>query len=295
MVDRVAAEVVVTLVRTLVTSTRPLSWVNTAFPFAAAYLVGGGSVDVRFIVGTGFFLIPYNALMYGINDVFDYESDLRNPRKGGVEGAVLRPEFHRPVLWTGIVLATPFLVYLATVGTLLANAVLALAVGAVLAYSVKGLRFKEIPFLDSVTSSIHFVGPALYGLVLVANIVTTPQWIAFAAFFLWGVASHAFGAVQDIVADREGGLGSIATAMGGAWTVRFAVACYLLAGVALFVLSGPALWVAPVSLLYVAAVAQWWNVSDDNAEDAHRGWRRFLTLNFVAGAVVTLALLNATS
>ena len=284
-----------TLVRTLVTSTRPLSWVNTAFPFAAAYLVGGGSLDTRFVVGTLFFLVPYNALMYGINDVFDYESDLRNPRKGGVEGAVLRPQFHRPVLWTGIVGATPFLVYLGLVGTVAANAVLALAVGAVLAYSVKGLRFKEIPFLDSITSSTHFVGPALYGLVLAANTVSAPQWVALGAFFLWGVASHAFGAVQDIVADREGGLSSIATVMGGAWTVRFAVACYLLAGVAVLALSGPALWVAPVSLIYVAAVVEWWNVSDDHAGDAHRGWRRFLTLNFVAGAVVTLALLNATS
>ena len=55
----------------------------------AAYLLGGGGIDAAFWLGCVWFLVPYNLLMYGINDVFDYESDLRNPRKGGVEGALV--------------------------------------------------------------------------------------------------------------------------------------------------------------------------------------------------------------
>ena len=66
--------------RTLFVSSRPLSWVNTAFPFAAAYVLTAG-VDITLVIGAIYFLIPYNLAMYGINDVFDYESDLRNPRK----------------------------------------------------------------------------------------------------------------------------------------------------------------------------------------------------------------------
>ncbi|MDF2575513.1 MAG: prenyltransferase, partial [Agromyces sp.] len=58
-------------------SSRPISWINTAFPFAAAYVLTTGAVDALLVVGTIFFLIPYNLLMYGVNDVFDYESDLR--------------------------------------------------------------------------------------------------------------------------------------------------------------------------------------------------------------------------
>ena len=77
------------MIRQLLLSSRPLSWVNTAYPFAAAYLLTVREVDWVFIVGTIYFLVPYNLAMYGINDVFDYESDLRNPRKGGVEGDVL--------------------------------------------------------------------------------------------------------------------------------------------------------------------------------------------------------------
>ena len=73
------------VLRQLFVSSRPVSWINTAYPFAAAYLMTTRQVDAVLIVGTLFFLVPYNLAMYGINDVFDYESDLRNPRKGGAE------------------------------------------------------------------------------------------------------------------------------------------------------------------------------------------------------------------
>ena len=66
---------------------RPISWINTAYPFVAGYLLLNGTVDTVLIIGGLFFLIPYNLLMYGVNDVFDFESDMRNPRKGGIEGA----------------------------------------------------------------------------------------------------------------------------------------------------------------------------------------------------------------
>jgi len=92
---------------------RPISWVNTAYPFAATYLVLGGGVNIVFIIGTLFFLIPYNLLMYGVNDVFDYESDIRNPRKKSIEGAVEAKSFHPTILWSSLILAVPFVVALA--------------------------------------------------------------------------------------------------------------------------------------------------------------------------------------
>ena len=139
------------MLRALFVSSRPLSWVNTAFPFAAAYVLTAG-VDATLVIGTLYFLIPYNLAMYGINDVFDYESDLRNPRKGGVEGAVLDRSMHRPTLIAVVVSNAPFLVYLTTVGSALQDLVLLISVFAVIAYSARGLRFKEKPFLDSITS-----------------------------------------------------------------------------------------------------------------------------------------------
>ena len=272
-------------------SSRPLSWVNTAFPFAAGYLLTTRQVDLTFVLGTLYFLIPYNLAMYGINDVFDYESDLRNPRKGGVEGAVLSKRLHRPILVAAAVTNIPFLVYLVIVGSPLSWLVLAVSVFAVIAYSAPRLRLKERPFLDSLTSSTHFVSPAVYGLVLAGAVFTPALWALLVAYFLWGIASHAFGAVQDIVPDREGGIASIATVIGGRMTVRFAFAAYVLAGILMLFTTWPGPIAALLALPYAASVLPFWSIADAEAERANAGWKRFLYLNFITGFVVTLLLI----
>jgi 4-hydroxybenzoate polyprenyltransferase len=279
------------MIRALFLTSRPLSWVNTAFPFAAAYVVATGRVDLTLIVGTLFFLVPYNLAMYGINDVFDYESDVRNPRKGGVEGALLEPRWHRATLIASAAFAVPFVVYLVAVGGPASWIVLAVSLFAVAAYSVKGLRFKERPFLDSITSSTHFVSPAVYALVLVGATWTPGLFAVLAAYFLWGMASHAFGAVQDVVADREGGIGSVATAIGARPTVRLAFAAYICAGVLLLFAGWPGMLASVLVIPYAINVAGWWNVTDESAPTANRGWRRFLWLNFVTGFLVTMLLI----
>ncbi|MDR6613696.1 4-hydroxybenzoate polyprenyltransferase [Leifsonia sp. 1010] len=277
--------------RQLVLASRPLSWINTAFPFAAAYLLTTGRVDATFVIGTLFFLIPYNLAMYGINDVFDYESDLRNPRKGGAEGALLDRSAHRRTLIAAAVTTIPFVVYLVIVGSPLSWLVLAFSLFAVLAYSVKGLRFKEVPFVDSATSSVHFVSPALYGLVLAGATFTPQLWLVLLAFFLWGVGSHAFGAVQDVVPDREGGISSIATAIGAAATVRLAIVAWAAAGVAMLFTAWPGPLAAVLALPYIAAAAPFWSVTDADSSTANRGWRRFLWINYACGFVVTMLLI----
>jgi 4-hydroxybenzoate polyprenyltransferase len=278
------------VLRTLFVSSRPLSWVNTAFPFAAAYLLTAG-VDATLVIGAIYFLIPYNLAMYGINDVFDYESDLRNPRKGGVEGAVLDRSMHRPTLIAVALTNVPFLAYLVAVGSPISWLVLAVSVFAVIAYSMKGLRFKEKPVLDSITSSTHFVSPAVYALVL-AGATFTPQLLALlGAFFLWGAASHAFGAVQDVIADREAHIASIATVFGARATVRIAVVAYLAAGALLTFTVWPGPLAALLALPYAVSCAQFWNITDAEAESANRGWKRFLYLNFATGFLVTMLLI----
>lgn len=279
------------MLRALFVSSRPLSWVNTAFPFAAAYLLTTRQIDATLIIGTIFFLVPYNLAMYGINDVFDYESDLRNPRKGGVEGALLDTRMHRPTLIASVVTTVPFVVYLVIVGSPGSWLVLAISLFAVVAYSAKGLRFKEKPFLDSVTSSTHFVSPAVYGLVLAGAVFTPALWAVLGAFFLWGMASHAFGAVQDVIADRQGGIASIATVIGGRATVRFAVTAYLLGGVLLLFSEWPGPLAAILVLPYAGVCAPFWNVADAAADTANRGWRRFLLLNFITGFLVTMLMI----
>jgi 4-hydroxybenzoate polyprenyltransferase len=279
--------------RQLTLASRPLSWVNTAYPFAAAYVMATRTVDLPLVIGTLFFLIPYNLLMYGVNDVFDHESDLTNPRKGGVEGALLDPSVHRTTLLVACVLPVPFVVYLVVVGSPPSWLVLAVSLFAVLAYSVPGLRFKERPVLDSVTSSTHFVSPALYGLVLAGEPIGRSAWLVLGAFFLWGVASQAFGAVQDIAADRSAGIGSVATAFGARATVRLSLGFYLAAGGLLLATTWPGPLAALLVLAYVGIAWPYRSLPDALGHLAHDGWRRFLVANYGVGFVVTMLLIWA--
>ncbi|AXA95577.1 prenyltransferase [Microbacterium sp. PM5] len=277
--------------RQLLLSSRPVSWINTAYPFAAATVLTTGRIDATLIVGTVFFLIPYNLAMYGINDVFDYESDLRNPRKGGAHGAVLERRLHATTLWAAALSCLPFVVYLALVGTPISWLVLAISLFFVVFYSAPPLRLKERPVADSVTSSIHFFSPAVYGLVLAGATWTWQLSAVIVAFALWGIASHAFGAVQDVVADREADISSIATVFGARTTVRLAIAGYAAAGVAMFGTAWPGPLAALLALPYIVTVWPYRNVADQDAERATRGWERFLWLNQFTGFAVTLLLI----
>ncbi|WP_354178375.1 prenyltransferase [Arthrobacter sp. UYP6] len=275
----------------LLVSSRPLSWVNTAYPFAAAYLITTGGIDLAWVLGTLYFLIPYNLAMYGINDVFDYESDLHNPRKGGVEGAVLDRGFHRVTLWAALATNVPFLIALVLLGSPLSWLVLAVSVFAVIAYSAPGLRFKERPFLDSITSSTHFVSPAVYGLVLAGAVFTPGLWAVLGAFFLWGMASQAFGAVQDVVPDREGGISSIATVLGAKAVVWIAAAAYAAGGLLMLLTPWPATLGSLLALPYILNLMPFLGISDADSERANAGWKRFLKLNFLTGFLVTMLII----
>ncbi|PYI65173.1 prenyltransferase [Arthrobacter livingstonensis] len=279
------------MLRELLLTSRPVSWVNTAYPFAAAYLLSTGTVDWIFVLGTVFFLIPYNLAMYGINDVFDYESDLLNPRKGGAEGALLDRGKHQRILLLCVLALLPFLAVLLRVGSFQANLVLLLSMAALVAYSAPHLRFKERPFLDSLTSSTHFVSPMAYGLVLAGAHLDAQLVAITAAFFLWGMASHAFGAVQDIIPDRAAALGSIGTVLGSRRTVALAALSYLLAGILLLFTDWPGPLAALLAVPYLLNVLPFLALHDPESGRAHTGWVRFLWLNYVTGFFVTMLLI----
>lgn len=159
----------------------------------------------------------------------------------------------------------------------------------VVAYSIKGLRFKEVPVLDSMTSSLHFVGPLLFALSLFG--FPSNFWPYVVAFFAWGMASHAFGAVQDIIPDRQAGIQSIATVFGARVTMRFALALYLFSSVLLLVQGGLSCVVAAVGLLYVFNILPYINISTKQSSTTNVAWKRFLKINYVAGTIITIVLI----
>jgi hypothetical protein len=69
------------------------------------------------------------------------------------------------------------------------------------------------------------------------------------------------------------------------------VALYAAAGVVLLGTGWPARLAAVLVLPYVVNILPFRSVSEADCETANAGWRRFLTLNYVTGFLVTQLLL----
>ena len=106
------------------------------------------------------------------------------------------------------------------------------------------------------------------------------------------MASHAFGAVQDIVPDRSAKISSIATWFGAKSTVRLSFILYLLSTVILFAQGMPGIIVGLANLLYVANIYKYLNVGDNDSNKTNEAWKRFIWLNMIIGFVITLILLT---
>lgn len=270
---------------------RPFWWVNTCMPFVASYFIIGHRHDLTLFLGIIYFAFVYNFFMYGINDIFDYESDIRNPRKTGIDGSVM-PKTKHASLWFWIVAVNlPITLYFYLQGDMATNLWFSIMIFMVIAYSLGGLRFKERPVLDSFTSSFHYTSPFIYGGLLAGN---ANLYIGgFITFFIWVMSNHALGAIMDITPDKEAKIKSIATELGSNITTLLVFGGYCLAAVLPVLLYGLHGLVGSLVLsLYVYYVAK---TLPYRHNDKHpifpKTWRLFLYTNYAAGFVITFALL----
>src|SRR5215203_1505144 len=97
----------------IVRISRPRFWLYLFGTYLVGLAAGASSTSdflrLDSILFGLYFLLPANLLIYGINDIFDFETDRLNPKKAEYE-MLVRPESHRRLaMWT-IVLNLPFLV-----------------------------------------------------------------------------------------------------------------------------------------------------------------------------------------
>jgi 4-hydroxybenzoate polyprenyltransferase len=274
----------------LLRASRPFSWINTILPFLAVGLWVQHRITASLVLGAVFFSLPYNLLLYGVNDLYDYESDWRNPRKGGlIEGGLLPPREAR-LLWLAIaILILPLLLAIAWLQPS-SGIALALTALVALAYSLPPLRFKELPGLDALVASLAFVLPAASGAIIAGATPAHFPWLYLSAFLVWGLASQALGAIQDVRYDRRAHIQSIAALLGERTTAVLATTAYLVAAALVGTAGGPAL-VAAAALLPYAALSGSCLVGDPSRW-ARRAWRGFLGLNLLSGFVITMVLLQ---
>jgi len=206
---------------------RPRFWIYLVGPFLIG-MVATPSLKFSWgllLLGL-FFTYPANLLIYGFNDVFDYETDKHNQKKQGYE-ALLAPEnrgvlLRQLMVWglLGMILVLPPAVPLAAKWAMTGFYFFGIF------YSVPPIRAKTKPLLDSLFN-VLYVFPALVSYGLLTGSFPPLQIIA--AAWLWCMAMHAYSAVPDIAADTKAGLRTIATWLGAENTILFCWLCYAVA------------------------------------------------------------------
>lgn len=200
---------------------RPRFWIYLLGP----YMVGLAAAGARQTIPTAdmsainlfiwavYFTLPANLLIYGVNDIFDYHTDLLNEKKRGYE-TLVTPADQQKFRTVIAVVNIPFLIPLFILA--IHNPWSALAMGAFIFfgifYSAPPIRAKARPFVDSIFNVLYLF-PGLFGFLLLNHPVTI-DWRLIAAAALWCMAMHAYSAVPDIRADQGANLRTIATSLG---------------------------------------------------------------------------------
>jgi 4-hydroxybenzoate polyprenyltransferase len=267
-----------------ITISRPLLWLNTSMPFLWALARGRrrfGRIDVVFLA---FFTFPYNYFLHAVNDLFDYETDQINPRKGGVEGALTPRDELRGHAIASTLLMVPFLLLAAFRLPWRATLSLATLLGLSLAYNAPPLRLKSRPVADSLTN-------VLYALPMQTGIHATGSTKAVApatqVFAAWGIAAHALTTITDREEDEAAGVETIAVPLGNRTTAAFAAGWFGVAAVraVTWLRSG---WAAVPFLPYLAMCAAGRTVEGARGRLLYR-W--FLATNVSLGFLLTLVVI----
>jgi len=216
----------------IVQISRPRFWIYVAGTYALGCLVAALESGTNFAVirpdtvaFLAYFLLPANLLIYGVNDIFDYETDRLNAKKVEYE-ALVAPAEHRGLIEWIALLTAPFLVLLVSAPQEAVFSFLAFLLFAVF-YSAGPIRAKTTPFLDCLISSSIYITPAVFGFHLAGGEGVEPMVLI--AGYAWGSAMHAYSAVPDIEADRRSGTATVATFLGRTATLLFCAALYAMA------------------------------------------------------------------
>ena len=215
----------------LIITSRPHIWpVQIVIYAIGVFFSGSGNFFYwPVLVQMAFLTLPFGVILYSTNDVYDFESDIKNPRKKirtdivkTVSGRnfIIRSAYVMSILL--IASSIPFLMQ----GNFLNIILMVLAVSISFAYSVPPFRLKEIPVLDSLSNGIATFFMLALGYTAYGNFLAMPIQIYFVG--LGAAAIHALGAAIDYEPDKAANIRTIATALGTRTTCTFSSLIFLI-------------------------------------------------------------------
>jgi 4-hydroxybenzoate polyprenyltransferase len=222
---------------------RPRFWIYLLGPYLIGSILAFEPTQIiyqwQFWLGFVYFTLSANLLLYGVNDIFDYETDKLNPKKQSYED-VLHPKDYPQLILLISALNIPF-IYLLSQLTRPYHSIIVLFIGLSLFYSAPPIRAKAKPFLDSFFN-ILYIFPGLIGYVILSNPLAMDiiwNWNILISAGLWTMAMHSYSAIPDIEADTASNTPTIATILGQKFTLLYCFICYTVSGILIAPISPP--------------------------------------------------------
>jgi len=216
-------------IKRLLNISRPRFWIYVLGTFLVGFIAAGDprllNLETLTILAALFifFTFPANLLIYGVNDIYDYETDKHNPKKIEYEELVGPKDQARLIKIIGFIILPFFILFFfldiyttITLGIFLFTSVY---------YSATPIRGKSRPPLDIVFSSIIYISPVVIGFFAAGNM--NISWLGIIGGLLWASAMQTYSAVPDIEADRKGHVKTLATTLGQKRALWFCFLAYL--------------------------------------------------------------------
>lgn len=186
--------------KALLFTSRPALWWTIGLVFTAGAIASSAAFDTTFFLFLFLLMVPGCFVLFGLNDVYDYDSDKQNARKDSLAGAALEPKYHDLVLQVSAGISVfMFLILLSTrdVFTITTGLILAFLA---YAYSVPPLRFSEVPVLDALSNAGLILCTILLGFSLSGSFFEVPTQIYVLGVVVVGM--HSFFSLMDYSADK---------------------------------------------------------------------------------------------
>ncbi len=267
---------------------RPRIWMYTAGPFAFGFLFWHR--DFNFFLDPAFLYLflwltfPANLFLYALNDAFDYETDIKNPKKQGFELKSSMGDRSMLLGVAAISAATFLFLFFKLPLFIKAGSIIWFLI--ILTYNIPPFRFKAVPGAD-LLFALNYYFWGVFGYYLASG-GQLPSLLAVVLMALFGITMHIYSSSGDIEYDRDAGIRTISTVLG---SIRANIqVCVLLCSAILVISSVAGIWYVSLAVLpyVIFFLAQLWH----NPETRFLYWyRNFISLHLIAGGILTMFLI----
>lgn len=186
---------------------------STGFLFWGATLAVGGEAfsSQSFWILFFWFIFPANVFLNAINDAFDYETDVNNPRKQSLESMVSKDGM-KEMLQISFLALLSVIILFPFVSLLVIKLILIWAT-IIFAYNVPPIRLKQYPLLDALFGGVgHYVVIGAIGYTVASGNLPSLSLVLLGISFC--TAQHVFAASLDATHDLAAGIKNTTARLG---------------------------------------------------------------------------------